>query len=52
MTRAKAEAVSALRSEGRELGHLLECAGLPRSSYYYALSHPARPPLGAAGGRG
>ena len=25
------------------LGRLLECAGLPRSSYYYALSHPARP---------
>ena len=33
----------ALRAEGRELGRLLECAGLPRSSYYYALSHPKRP---------
>ena len=40
----KVEAVSALRSEGRKLGSLLECAGLARSSYYYyALSHPARP---------
>ena len=35
--------MSALRSEGCGLGRLLECAGLPRSSYYYALSHPARP---------
>ena len=35
--------MSALRAEGHELGHLLECAGLARSSYYYALSHPARP---------
>ena len=35
--------MSALRVEGHELGRLLECAGLPRSSYYYALSHPARP---------
>lgn len=43
LTRAKAEAVSALRAEGHELGHLLECAGLPRSSCYYALSHPGRP---------
>ena len=43
LTRAKAEAVSALRAEGCELGRLLECAGMPRSSYYYALSHPARP---------
>ena len=25
------------------LGDLLECAGLARSSYYYALSHPKRP---------
>ena len=25
------------------MGRLLECAGLPRSSYYYALSHPAKP---------
>ncbi len=43
LTRAKVEAVSALREEGYELGRLLECAGLARSSYYYALSHPARP---------
>ena len=35
--------MSALRAEGCELGRLLECAGIPRSSYYYALSHPARP---------
>lgn len=35
--------MSALRAEGCELGRLLECAGLARSSYYYALSHPARP---------
>lgn len=25
------------------LSDLLECAGLARSSYYYALAHPARP---------
>ena len=43
LTRAKVEAVSALRAEGCKLGSLLECAGLARSSYYYALSHPARP---------
>ena len=43
LTRAKVEAVSALRAEGCELGRLLECAGLARSSYYYALSHPAKP---------
>jgi len=43
LTRAKVEAVSALRAEGYELGRLLECAGMARSSYYYALSHPARP---------
>ena len=35
--------MSALRAEGLELGRLLECAGLPRSTYYYALAHPARP---------
>ena len=35
--------MSALRAEGYKLGSLLECAGLARSSYYYALSHPARP---------
>lgn len=43
LTRAKVEAVSALRAEGCKLGSLLECAGMARSSYYYALSHPARP---------
>ncbi len=37
------DTVSALRAEGRELGRLPECAGLARSGYYYALSHPARP---------
>ena len=31
LTRAKVEAVSALREEGYELGRLLECAGLARS---------------------
>ena len=35
--------MSALRAEGHGLGRLLECAGMARSSYYYALSHPARP---------
>ena len=43
LTRARAEAVGALRAEGHELGSLLECAGLARSSYYYALSHPKAP---------
>lgn len=43
LTRAKVEAVSALREEGYGLGCLLECAGLARSSYYYALSHPKAP---------
>ena len=28
-----------LREEGHGLGRLLECAGMARSSYYYALSH-------------
>ena len=32
-----------LREEGHGLGRLLECAGLARSSYYYALSHPKAP---------
>ena len=32
-----------LREEGHGLGSLLECAGLARSSYYYALSHPKAP---------
>ena len=35
--------MSALREEGYGLGCLLECAGLARSSYYYALSHPKAP---------
>ena len=35
--------MGALREEGYGLGRLLECAGMARSSYYYALSHPARP---------
>ena len=35
--------MSALREEGHGLGRLLECAGLARSSYYYALSHPKAP---------
>ena len=44
MTRAKAEAVSSLRDEGHELRHLLGCAGLARSTYYYyASSHPKGP---------
>lgn len=42
-TRAKAEAVAALRAEGHALGHLLACAELKRSTYYYALAHPPRP---------
>ena len=32
-----------LREEGHGLGCLLECAGMARSSYYYALSHPKAP---------
>ena len=43
LARAKAEAVAALRAEGHALGHLLACAGLKRSTYYYALAHPPRP---------
>ena len=43
LTRAAAEAVSALRAEGHSLRHLLECSGLRRSTYYYALAHPRRP---------
>ena len=38
-----AEAVRALRAEGHSLRHLLECSGLRRSTYYYALAHPRRP---------
>lgn len=43
LTRAKVEAVRVLREEGHGLGRLLECAGMARSSYYYALSHPKAP---------
>ena len=43
LTRAKAEAVAALRLDGHDLGRLLACSGLKRSTYYYALSHPATP---------
>ena len=32
-----------LRAEGHSLRHLLECSGLRRSTYYYALAHPRRP---------
>lgn len=35
--------MGALREEGYGLGRLLECAGMARSSYYYALSHPKAP---------
>ena len=35
--------MSALRAEGHDLGRLLACSGLARSTYYYALSHPAKP---------
>lgn len=35
-----------LREEGHGLGRLLECAGMARSSYYYALSHPRSPGRG------
>ena len=43
LTRAAAEAVRALSAEGHSLRHLLECSGLGRSTYYYALAHPRRP---------
>ena len=45
MTRAKAEAVAALRSDGHDLGHLLACSGLARSHAIYALARtrPGRP---------
>ena len=35
--------MGALRAEGHSLRHLLECSGLRRSTYYYALAHPRRP---------
>lgn len=42
LTRARAEAVRALAAEGHALPDLLAAAGLARSTYFYALSHPAR----------
>ena len=35
--------MAALRSDGHDLGHLLACSGLARSTYYYALGHPVGP---------
>ena len=35
--------MSALCSEGYSLSYLLECSGLARSTYYYALAHPVKP---------
>ena len=35
--------MAALRADGHDLGRLLACSGLARSTYYYALSHPAKP---------
>ena len=35
--------MAALRSNGHDLGRLLACSGLARSTYYYALAHPKRP---------
>ena len=43
LTRARAEAVAALRSDGHDPGHLLACSGPARSTYCYALGHPAGP---------
>ena len=40
----------ALRAEGHALGHLLACAELKRSTYYYALAHPPRPTRASSGG--
>ena len=40
--RDKAVVVNGLSGQ-HPLSDLLECAGLARSSYYYALAHPARP---------
>ncbi len=42
VTRTKAAIVSELSGQ-YSLSNLLKCAGLARSSYYYALSHPKRP---------
>ena len=35
--------MSALRAEGHDLGRLLACSRLARSTYYYALAHPEKP---------
>ncbi|MGO4861790.1 hypothetical protein ACTQ5N_07025 [Atopobiaceae bacterium Sow4_H2] len=35
--------MAALRSDGCDLGRLLACSGLARSTYYCALGHPVRP---------
>ena len=35
--------MAALRLDGHDLGRLLACSGLKRSTYYYALAHPKRP---------
>ena len=43
--------MAALRSDGHDLGHLLACSGLARSTYYYALAHPARPTRPELGAR-
>ena len=40
--RVKASVVASLSGPHR-LDDLLKCAGLPRSTYYYALSHPKKP---------
>ncbi len=40
-----------LLGDGHLLGDLLEAAGLARSSYFYALAHPARPTRGELAGR-
>ena len=40
---ARPAAMAALRSNGHDLGRLLACSGLARSTYYYALAHPKRP---------
>ena len=42
LTRAKAEAVRELLPEGHLFADLLEAAALPRSTYFYSISHPAR----------
>ena len=40
--RVKASVVASL-SGGHSMNDLLECAGLARSSYYYAMAHPKQP---------